>query len=259
MSLGDPSGGKAPSPTRIQQGDVKDMPSEDGLVFSNPLNPDESVDQIEEILRQEKREEWYDSAEKAGRMARRDNMPILVWFTNSRMVQNNCKYLQQEVFDAPEFREWASKNLVCLKFDANVVDANQDKAVRKEKYIERMRQKYAIRTTPTLLMLTPDGQVSGRMKGYRSGNSIYQASLIKKNAAEAAEQWEKTKTRLLGQGYRYWQGGSGVTVIAKLTRYDKGVVWLAEPDGSTLKTSENNLSAADQAWIAEEKLKRGQQ
>jgi hypothetical protein len=46
-------------------------------------------------------------------------------------------------------------------------------------------------------------------------------------------------------------------VLAKLTGYRNGELWLLEPDGTRSKTHEGKLCEADQQWLAQQKQARG--
>jgi len=61
-------------------------------------------------------ENWLVSVEEAYQISSKTNKPILANFTGSDWC-GWCKKLRAEVFNTPEFKEWAKENVVLLELD----------------------------------------------------------------------------------------------------------------------------------------------
>ena len=77
--------------------------------------------------------------------------------------------LREEVWEAEGFSEAASKNLVFVSLDFPRSQEAKDK-VPNPKRNDELKNKYGIRGFPTVLVMTPDGQVFGKT-GYRPGGA----------------------------------------------------------------------------------------
>ncbi len=131
---------------------------------------------------------WLDSWEIATTQAKREDKVVVACFTGSDWC-SWCKRLETEVFDTPEFDEWAMKKAILLKLDFPR-HSRIDPAVKMQN--EELAKRYTdhIGGYPTVLILTPDGTVIGEM-GYVAGGPtawINQASRFmtpgKTNAGE---------------------------------------------------------------------------
>jgi thioredoxin-related protein len=108
--------------------------------------------------------EWLTSVPKAFEEAKKCNRLILADFTGSDWC-GWCQKLKAEVFDTPEFKAWAAKNVILLELDFPR-SKPQDDATKKQN--REMMQKYGVSGFPTILFLKPDGTKVGTM-GYQSG------------------------------------------------------------------------------------------
>lgn len=59
---------------------------------------------------------WYSDFNEAAKIAKKTKKPILANFTGSDWC-GWCKVLKREVFNTPEFKKWAKKNVVLLEVD----------------------------------------------------------------------------------------------------------------------------------------------
>ena len=107
---------------------------------------------------------WLTSVPKANEEAKKTSRLILADFTGSDWC-GWCVKLKAEVFDTPEFKDWAGKNLVLLELDFPRAKP-QDEATKKQN--QDMAQKYKVEGFPTILFLKPDGTSVGTM-GYQAG------------------------------------------------------------------------------------------
>ncbi len=108
--------------------------------------------------------EWLTSVPKASAEAKKASRLILADFTGSDWC-GWCMKLKAEVFDTPEFKDWAGKTVVLLELDFPKTK-KQDEATKKQN--QAMAQKYNVRGFPTIHFLKADGTSVGTM-GYQEG------------------------------------------------------------------------------------------
>jgi len=245
-------------------GDMK-LPSDDDFEWA-PMNLDTEFKLGDKFKnRPKKKTSWVSSYQEARRESMREGKPLLIWFTKTGSPGSPmCARLQREVFAKADFEKWAKEKLVRLKIDATGGKREVDEfgqltgsVTARRKYAERLKKQFDVLGYPTLVVLQPDGAVYTRERGFsRGGKSELWGKL--KNAALTIDHnhgvWER---KMAKRGYRKWMGMNDEVVFAKLTRYYKGNLWLTEPDGNLIKTSQKYLSKNDRGWIIAEKEKRG--
>lgn len=260
--------------TRIRVEDMTD-PSEGGvmsqlrqreedLMWTDPDNPDAGLQEMEEVMASvDSRGPWRESYAQARREAMRSGKPILVWFTNSKFSPL-CKHLSKEVFASEGFEEWATENVVRLRLDFDVEGVRRgsvsamDDEVRKKNYLKTLKKRYRVLGLPMVLVMAPDGTVTGRYRGYKKSYGNFYISRLKGDVESSRKHHEEWQERMVKKGYRVWTDRKGRTLLAKLLRYHEGQLILLEPDGRRVKSKEATLSDVDRAWIQAEKLKREQ-
>jgi thioredoxin-related protein len=106
---------------------------------------------------------WLTDFPAAAAQAKAENKPMLLDFTGSDWCPG-CIALTRNIFDTPEFKEYADKNLVLVTLDFPqhtqlpplLVQQNTDLA-----------QKYDPEGIfPTIILLDPQGNILSRMEGY---------------------------------------------------------------------------------------------
>lgn len=107
---------------------------------------------------------WLTSYSEAVKLSKKTNKPILADFTGSDWC-TWCIRLHKEVFDKPEFAEWAKKNVVLLELD--YPQSKPQPAALKKQNAE-LQQKYQIQGYPTVLFLDHTGKMLGQY-GYDQG------------------------------------------------------------------------------------------
>lgn len=246
------------TPRAVEQ--IRDR--ERDLVWTDPDNPERGLQELSEVIAEgASRGPWHVSYQEARRTSMRQGKPLLVWFTDSQKSPI-CRVLSAEVFSQPEFNRWAEEEIVRLRLDFNVKGesrgrmTSEDDRIRKEDYLEKLKERYNVRGLPTVLLLAPDGSVSSSYRGYTRTYGDFYQSRLKNDVESALEHHEKWKKRMMRRSYREWTDRDGRTVFAKLARYSAGEMILVEPDGKRLRTRLDQLSNEDQAWIATEKAKR---
>ncbi|HOX40107.1 MAG TPA: thioredoxin family protein [Candidatus Brocadiia bacterium] len=108
--------------------------------------------------------EWLTSLDEAMNASKKTKKPILADFTGSDWC-GWCIKLKAEVFDTPEFKQWAAENVVLLEIDFPRKKA-QDEETKKQN--QELATKYGIRGYPTILFLDTEGNVLGK-SGYMKG------------------------------------------------------------------------------------------
>lgn len=238
-------------------------PQED-IVFTNPDDPEAAVPELATVLSAAKRGPWEESETIAKQRSVREGKPLLIWFTDSS-ISPMCKALSQELFSTNDFGNWATDKLVRLRVDSNVeikdseldVDSADNRKIEIKDYIAELKKRYKIMGFPSLVLLSPSGEVVGRYRGYKRGDADYLWGQIKHGEAVSAAANQSWRSGLEKKGYREWRDRKDHQIFAKLTSYSKGTLTLIEPDGGRARTQEESLSDKDRAWIAEQKKLRG--
>jgi thioredoxin-related protein len=125
--------------------------------------------------------EWLTDYKKAQEEAKASNKPILVDFTGSDWCPP-CILLQKELFSKPEFKDYASKNLVLLEVDFPDPGGSRAKAqpADLQKQNKDLAQQYQVEGFPTIILLNGDGQKLWQYFGYfADGPAAFIAQLEK--------------------------------------------------------------------------------
>ena len=118
---------------------------------------------------------WLENYEQAQQEAKAGNKLLLLEFTGSDWC-GWCIVLDKEVFSQPEFKDYASKNLVLVE-----ADFPQRKKIAPETKAqnERLAQQYQIEAFPTILVFNADGKVVGALGYMPGGPATFIAQLEK--------------------------------------------------------------------------------
>lgn len=108
---------------------------------------------------------WGDNYSAALAEAHTENKNILLDFTGSDWCPW-CIRLKKDVFDKPDFVEYANKNLLLVE-----VDFPQGKALAPEvkKQNDQLQELFDVQGFPTLVLLDPQGKIIKQQSGYISG------------------------------------------------------------------------------------------
>lgn len=243
---------------------------ENETVYTDMDNPEAEIPELSEVLDSAPRRKgpWELSETLAKQRAIQEGKPLLIWFTDSK-TSPMCKALSEELFNRQDFADWAGEKLVRLKVDSNVsgsdfvndesigLDEKETRRIDALNYAARLKKRYKVLGSPSLVLLNPGGEVIGQYRGYKRGQSDFTWGLIKQGEASWTAKYESWKSGLEKKGYREWRDRKGRRVFAKLTAYSNGTLVLIQPDGTRYKTEEAKLCDADKAWIAEQKKLRG--
>lgn len=107
---------------------------------------------------------WLTSYEQAQKEAQSKNRLLLMDFTGSDWC-GWCIMLDKEVFSKPEFKEYASKNLVLLELDFPRRKQMPAETVAQN---EKLLMKYGIQGFPTVVIFDSSGKPLGAL-GYTAG------------------------------------------------------------------------------------------
>lgn len=237
-------------------------PDED-IVYTDPDNPDAGVPELATLLSNSKRGPWEESETIAKQRSMREGKPMLIWFTDSD-GSPMCKALSQELFSTNDFGNWATEKLVRLRVDANVkitdpdldLGSTEDRRTAIMNYGKDLKKRYKVMGYPSLVLLSPNGEVVGRYRGYKRGEAEFLWGQLKHGESVSSESYKGWRAGLEKKGYREWDDQKGRKIFAKLTSYSKGKLTFIEPDGTRSQTKESSLSDKDRAWIAEQKKMR---
>ena len=108
---------------------------------------------------------WLTNPVEARNQARKENKVILVDFTGSDWCPP-CKRLKAEVFDSPQFDEYAKKKLVLLEVDFPRDKSKLSAATHAEN--ARLKQRFRVNSYPTVILLDQNSQELARMTGFGS-------------------------------------------------------------------------------------------
>lgn len=109
---------------------------------------------------------WEDDLAKGTAAAQASGRFILVNFSGSDWC-GWCKRLDREVFSQREFKNYAASNLVCVVVD--FPRFHSQPRSHKERN-ESLARKYGVEGFPTVLLLSPAGEVAART-GYQPGGA----------------------------------------------------------------------------------------
>ena len=107
---------------------------------------------------------WLTSLEQAQKEAQAKNRLLLMDFTGSDWC-GWCIMLDKEVFSKPEFKEYASKNLVLLELDFPKMKKMPPEVTAQN---EKLAIKYGIQGFPTVVVFDSTGKPLGAL-GYQAG------------------------------------------------------------------------------------------
>ena len=236
---------------------------EEDIVYTDPDNPEAGIPELATLLAAPKRGPWEDSLTIARQRSTREGKPLLIWFTDSESSPM-CKALSQDLFSTSDFGKWATEKLVRLRVDASAkaddpnltLDEKNNRLIALKNYATELKKRYKVMGYPSLIMLSPSGEVVGKYRGYKRGDSDFLWGQLKHSEAVAAEAYKGWRTGLEKKGYREWQDRKERKIFARLTSYSNGTLTFIEPDGTRSRTQETSLSDKDRAWIAEQKKLR---
>ena len=113
--------------------------------------------------------EWLIDFKAAQAKAKAENKPMLLDFTGSDWCVW-CVRLTQEVFSKEAFKAYAAESLVLVELD---FPSRKPQSEVTKLQNEALAQKYGIRGFPTIVLLSPEGELIGRTGYQRGGPEKY--------------------------------------------------------------------------------------
>jgi protein disulfide-isomerase len=107
---------------------------------------------------------WMTNYEQGQQEAKASNKLVLLDFTGSDWC-GWCTVLDREIFSQPQFKEYASKNLVLVEVD--FPKKKQVSAATREQN-ERLLMRYQVQGFPTIIVLNSEGKMVAEL-GYMQG------------------------------------------------------------------------------------------
>ena len=107
--------------------------------------------------------EWMTDLEAAKAKAAAENKAVLIDFTGSDWC-GWCVRLRKQVLDTPAFETYAKDKFVLMEVDVPH-NPKFDKELRARN--EKLCEQYNVRGFPTLIVVTPDGEVVGGFSGFK--------------------------------------------------------------------------------------------
>jgi len=108
--------------------------------------------------------EWMTDYKAALALSKKTGKPVLADFTGSDWC-GWCIKLHKEVFDKPEFKAWAKKNVILLELD---YPQRKKLPAALQKQNDSLAAKYKIQGYPTVLFLSSKGDALATY-GYDAG------------------------------------------------------------------------------------------
>ena len=107
-------------------------------------------------LSQESNVEWHTDMNKAIEVSMKSKKPMLLFFTGSDWC-GWCKRLVREVYNKPEFKKWAKRNVVLVELD---FPRGTKLAPSIQKQNRKLQQMFAVRGYPTIWFVKPEKSYS---------------------------------------------------------------------------------------------------
>ena len=222
---------------------------------------------------------WETDFEKAAASAKASHRYMLLDFSGSDWC-GWCIKLEDEVFSKKDFKNYAKESLVCV-----LLDFPRRKSLKKalSEQNRALATKYQVRGYPSVVILSPDGDVVART-GYKAGGpeeyvkhlkaSIdphRQANSIPDPTAAMKGQLTKPRTTLpnitlsgplaedANRDVRTWTATSGASLVASAVRERGANLILKKEDGTFVEIRASRLSSEDRHYIEDLKKKEAPQ
>jgi thiol:disulfide interchange protein len=112
---------------------------------------------------------WIDSLAEALARAKKEKKIVLADFTGTDWC-TTCMRLRKEVFEKPEFMDWAAKNAVLLEVDFPNKKKQTDALKAQNK---KLLDDNGVEGFPTTLLLDADGKAIGKFEYEEGGPAPY--------------------------------------------------------------------------------------
>jgi thioredoxin-related protein len=106
--------------------------------------------------------DWSTNYNRAQQEAKANNKLLFVNFTGSDWC-GYCIRLDREIFSKPQFKDYASKNLVLMEVD---FPRRKEQSTEIRRQNQELAEQYQIEGFPTIVVLNGDGRKVWRFDGY---------------------------------------------------------------------------------------------
>jgi len=113
---------------------------------------------------------WHTDLNKAIELSKKENKPIMLFFTGSDWC-GWCKKLQQEVFTQVEFKKWAQENVILMEVDFPSANVQQSEAVKTQNRM--IKQQFVVPGFPTCFFVKADKLKDGKINYTQFGKQGY--------------------------------------------------------------------------------------
>ena len=122
-------------------------------------------------LSQESNVEWHTDMNKAIEVSMKSKKPMLLFFTGSDWC-GWCKGLVREVYNKPEFKKWAKRNVVLVELD---FPRGTKLTPSTQKQNRELQQMFGVRGYPTIWFVMPEKSSQGKVNLSQIGSTGYVA------------------------------------------------------------------------------------
>ena len=237
-----------------------DNGAEGEIYWTDPDNPDKEIEGITAAFENKRNGNgWMSDYGRALRFAHRECRPLIIWFHDS-VVSPKSGRLGEALLDTPAFNAWCKDRVVRVKLDAgaSIDDRTRESAKYSRNAINRLALGYGLKKKPALAVIAPTGQFVVGIDGY-SGFVEEVETVLKRGVEDSERMMAEHRTKLEAKGYRMWRSVTGISLFAKLQRYDaeRRMVYLREYGGKVSRVRLKNFCAEDLEYLQAEQEKKG--
>jgi thiol:disulfide interchange protein len=112
---------------------------------------------------------WTESLKDALARAKEEKKIVLADFTGTDWC-TSCMKLRKDVFEKPEFKEWAAKNAVLLEVD---FPSKKKQSAELKAQNKKLMDDNAVEGFPTTVLLDAEGKAIGKFEYEEGGPALY--------------------------------------------------------------------------------------
>ncbi len=199
---------------------------------------------------------WETDYEDARATAAEEGRFLLLNFSGSDWC-GWCIKLEDEVFSKRDFRKYADENLVCVLVDS---PRRKKLSTKLKKQNDQLKQKFAIRGFPTVLLLDPQEELLGRT-GYREGGASAYVEHLESILAPHRNELSAARNSRQGKNqeaeFREWTDARNRKLRGKLVKLTETHATLRNGAGREIPIPRDKLSWWDQNHLDEWEKKHG--
>ncbi|MCH5285169.1 MAG: hypothetical protein J1E42_06170 [Akkermansiaceae bacterium] len=230
-----------------------DNGSDEELIWTNPDDPDAEIPGLTQAFQNKMSgNAWQIDFARAVQLARRNELPLLVWFHDS-VISPTSKALAGAYLETKEFDDWSRGRIIRAKLDsgASLDDSTAQNAKYSYHRINALQKRYGLKKKPSIAIITPTGKIVARIDGFDGFLNGFIRE-VREGVALAEKEYKQYKSKYEEMGYRTWRARKGeASVFAKVMRLDeeKNLVFLKEPGGRVTRTKVSSFAPADEKYL----------